>query len=565
MPFASSSTVRAFSSRSIPILTASALSLTIYSTHTYLSKPLLLEEIAPDSLSTSIKKQKTALASSAAPFTPYGWGANRNLTLLPDTNIGYVRRPAALTQLGSTPLRDLVLAENYGACVDASGDCWIWGNGYDRSGEVGKTLRGKGLKKLAPAQAKLFALSKHGSLYVFSPSRTLQADRQDKSSQSWWSYLFSTDPGVDFVELKAEGGLGWGEKWAGVSAGRSHLLAVTNRGRTFSLPLSPSANSHRQLGIKRELEQPTSVPTILGEPFTPEKDIRYATTLTEIPSLSKLRITQVATSDRTSFVRTADGHVLGFGANENGQIGLGSAASVDIVPVPVEVVLARGYPAGTKVECTDVQAGGNTTFFTVKRSFPGRRGIFIELLGCGSGIAGALGTGMYTSATGMPVRVKTISGLQEYSEKLNTFLPIGIHSLSISPSTNTHVYATLDTVTLADQKGVKDGIYGKDVMAWGANVDYQIGNGKRSSTAIPQHLPPIGLKAIDALSIEPAFAEAALSSGTQSPMPHSRLQLHAKKADAYDLRGKLIRRKVKCEETIVAGYNASVLYNKILE
>lgn len=48
-------------------------------------------------------------------------------------------------------------------------------------------------------------------------------------------------------------------------------------------------------------------------------------------------------------------------------------------------------------------------------------------------------------------------------------------------------------------------------------------------------------------------------------MPHSRLQLHEGKADAYDLDGKLIKRGVRCEETMVAGWNASVLYNKILE
>lgn len=48
-------------------------------------------------------------------------------------------------------------------------------------------------------------------------------------------------------------------------------------------------------------------------------------------------------------------------------------------------------------------------------------------------------------------------------------------------------------------------------------------------------------------------------------MPHSRLQLHQGKANAYDLMGKLIKRNVKCEETIVAGYNASVLYNKIID
>jgi hypothetical protein len=46
-------------------------------------------------------------------------------------------------------------------------------------------------------------------------------------------------------------------------------------------------------------------------------------------------------------------------------------------------------------------------------------------------------------------------------------------------------------------------------------------------------------------------------------MPHSRLQLHQGQANAYDLNGKLIKRNVRCEETVVAGYNASVLYNKI--
>jgi hypothetical protein len=48
-------------------------------------------------------------------------------------------------------------------------------------------------------------------------------------------------------------------------------------------------------------------------------------------------------------------------------------------------------------------------------------------------------------------------------------------------------------------------------------------------------------------------------------MPHSRLQLHLGKADAYDLEGKLIKKGVKCEETMVAGWNASVLYNKIID
>ncbi|WVR03764.1 hypothetical protein IAU60_000759 [Kwoniella sp. DSM 27419] len=561
MPFASSSTVRRLTSRSLPLLTASALSLTVYTVHSHYHP--VLSDSRPDSFATSVKKQK--IVSAAAPFTPYAWGSNKSLVVLPDTAVSNIKKPTPLTQLGATPLRDLVLAENYGACVDARGDCWMWGTGYDPSGNLGRSLRGKGLKQLAPASAKLFALSKSGSLYVVPAARALQEDRQDKSTQSWWSYLFSTDPGVDFIQLDAEGGLKWGERWSGVSVGRSHLLAVTNKGRTFSLPLNEKANSHRQLGTKQLFEEPQVAPTILGEPFPADRDIRFATTLTEIAPLKSISVAQVAASERTSFVRTFTGHVLGFGANENGQIGLGATSSVDVVPVPVEVVLAKCYPSGTKINCIDVKAGGLTSFFTVERSFPGRQGNFVDVLACGSGIGGTLGTGMYTSATGMPVRVKTISGLQEYSEKAKTFLPIGIHDLAISSSPNTHVYAVLDTVTLADAKGVKEGIYGKDVMAWGNNVDYQIGNGKRSSTAIPQHLPPIGPKAIDALSITPQTNESMLSSGTQSPMPHSRLQLHVKKANAYDPLGNLISRKVKCEETLVAGYNASALYNKIID
>lgn len=48
------------------------------------------------------------------------------------------------------------------------------------------------------------------------------------------------------------------------------------------------------------------------------------------------------------------------------------------------------------------------------------------------------------------------------------------------------------------------------------------------------------------------------------PIHFTRLQLHHTKADAYDLNGKLIKRGVRAEETIVPGYNCSVLYNRII-
>ncbi len=193
-------------------------------------------------------------------------------------------------------------------------------------------------------------------------------------------------------------------RFVDVVSGRHHVLALTSQGRTFSMPASSQGNSHFQLGTRHlpplELTQnddPTS------------RDIRYATTLSPITSLSAIAIAQISAGDRTSFVRTtAEGRVLGFGANEYGQIGLGSFISVDKVPTPTEVVLAKGYRGGTTVRCLDVAAGANNTFFTVERSSAADEGKrFIDLLAVGSGVTGTLGHGLWSSVSGTPVRVKT--------------------------------------------------------------------------------------------------------------------------------------------------------------
>jgi hypothetical protein len=67
-------------------------------------------------------------------------------------------------------------------------------------------------------------------------------------------------------------------------------------------------------------------------------------------------------------------------------------------------------------------------------------------------------------------------------------------------------------------------------MVWGGNgeflhfpqsrqlmqsVDYQLGNGKRSSLAVPQHLPPLVQRLVDPNGA--VAAEAGLSSGTVRP------------------------------------------------
>ena len=131
-------------------------------------------------------------------------------------------------------------------------------------------------------------------------------------------------------------------RFVSVSVGEHHLLALTSTGRTFTHPLSHKANSHGQLGM-RHLEFPADgvshtvdlIPDVVKDPYalsTPRgrapppqqtsvaepKNLEGCGVLFEIPALSGIRISQIATGSRTSFVRTSDGRVLGWGANEFG-------------------------------------------------------------------------------------------------------------------------------------------------------------------------------------------------------------------------------------------------------
>lgn len=133
-------------------------------------------------------------------------------------------------------------------------------------------------------------------------------------------------------------------RFVSVSVGEHHLLALTSHGRTFAHPLSHKANSFGQLGV-RHLEFPAGgvshavdlTPDVVKDPYalsgprgrTPlarqavpaavePRDLAGCNILFEIPALRGIRISQIATGSRTSFARTFDGRVLGWGANEFG-------------------------------------------------------------------------------------------------------------------------------------------------------------------------------------------------------------------------------------------------------
>ncbi|OCH95595.1 RCC1/BLIP-II protein [Obba rivulosa] len=485
-----------------------------------------------------------------------------------------VRIPAVAEWLDNVALRDISLHEKHAACVDARGDVYQWGDGFfgdnagSSSGKPALTLRGKDIVRIQVTPTRVFALSKSGNIYVISSSsaeQTRPAAAKRSAGSSWWGsgWFAGDNSSVDFAEIVPNEKLNGGEKFVAIAAGSDHLLALTSSGRTFAHAASLNANSYGQLGF-RKLDIPTPAtsdassrtsleltPKAIADPYSqstpairrraPEAEkhegsgkiddssIRFSDKLFEVPALKGIQIDQIAAGSRSSFAKTPSGRVLGWGANEYGQLGLGSTTLLDTVIVPTEVILWRATPSRMQTKCTDVFAGGNLTFFKVERT-DGSAIPTVDVLSCGNGQFGGLGNALYNNAQGTPVRSKNVSGILEYSEKTKNLQPVEPHDISISPTG--HVLLTLDTLTEAGP-----GAGGRDVLAWGANYEYQLGNGRRGSLATPTTMQTAG---------------------------GGRFMLRKRKAnEVRDLRGNVWKRGVEVEQCAVAGWGNSMVYWKV--
>ncbi|KAF6764701.1 regulator of chromosome condensation 1/beta-lactamase-inhibitor protein II [Ephemerocybe angulata] len=506
------------------------------------------------------------------------WGSNRTKLLSPNAKSNdTVRTPAVASWLDGVALRDLQLHENYAACIDANGDVYQWGEGFygdllPQSADRGprRTLTGKNIIQLQLTDDKVYALSASGQIYVFAA----KAKDQPKpvgapipSSDSWWGtgWLWGEDQTIDFAQLTPNDKLNRREKFTSIAAGQNHLLALTSKGRTFGHPINKLANAYGQLGFQSfSVPDPAAlltgtnthlhvdlVPKSLHDPYMKasrsmrvtidaepdvqqdlgglnDKSVRFCPFIYEIPVLQGIQIAQVAAGARSSFARTPSGRVLGWGANEYGQLGLGANVALDTITVPTEVILWRATPNSVESTCTDVKAGGDLTAFVVDRA-KDQEATQTELLMTGNGQYGGLGNNVFTTGQRDASRVKAVSGLRQYNEKTNTLDPIKPEEITVAPFG--HVLLTINSS--ADSNGVG----GSDVMVWGRNFDSELGNGRKSSIAGPIHLD--------------------LAEG-------ERLMLRTRKAkEVKDLHGKVWKKGVNVKQQVAAGYGTSVVYWKI--
>ncbi|KAL4067689.1 regulator of chromosome condensation 1/beta-lactamase-inhibitor protein II [Scleroderma citrinum] len=505
------------------------------------------------------------------------WGSNKSNIIDPKApDIVTIQRPTNVKWFENVALRDLVLHEHHAACVDGRGDVYQWGNGFFGSlptakAEVRKpkaTLRGKDIVRLQLTESRVYALSSSGKVYAFVANEEQQKRLVGPTNSSWWGigWLWGGDQTtIDFVELLPREKLNWREYFTSIAAGRDHLLALTSAGRTYSHPVNKTANSHGQLGL-RNVNLPVTpgavgsesqtritvelTPKSVADPYAKaspysrvplssssasetldivnDKHIRFSDSLFEIPALKGVMVSQIAAGSRSSHVITDAGRVLGWGANEFGQIGLGRDISLDTIIVPTEVVLTRSTPAHVKTKCLQISASGDLTFFVAERTGadPPR---YVDVLSCGNGQWGGLGINLYTTAQANPVRVKNVSGLLEYDEKIRGLAPVMPETISISPTN--HVLFTLDTLSRAGP-----GATGQDLLVCGFNYDYQLGTGNRKSLSVPTIL--------------------------QRP-EGGRFLLGRRRATVMDMAGRVWRRNIEVEQCAVAGYGNSFVYWRI--
>lgn len=476
----------------------------------------------------------------------YAWGSNTGRVAAPDSKETVVKTPRRIKFFDGMLLRDVKIDQEFGCAVTEQGDLVQWGTGYNAEDpRPAYTLKGKDITKLAISKDRILALSSGGSVYSVPAARSDQLTGTSPGG-SWLSFWSTPSAAVNYRELKPKN-LGWGEKVIDVSSGLEHALLLTSSGRVFAAASSSeSFPSRGQLGIPGL--------TWLTRPQGPFDQPH------EIGTLKGFKAKKIATGDYHSLVLDEEGRVFAFGDNSVGQLGFPTDSEAPAIDAPSMLPFNKLYK-GTELtpKVTSIAAGGSNSFFTVDAARNAAHAFKTETLAparalgkvvadtwaTGEGIYGSLGTGKWTHISNGLQKIKALSGLFEWDEKDSQVIPIRLSRLSVG---STHAAAVMDNVTYTDaskKTNENDTNWGADIVWWGRNESYQLGNGKRSNSNTPIYIGPLDGGAGDA---------KAGRKGEQH-----RFQITPRQTARLGEGGK--GRKVSMEQRVECGRNVTAVYS----
>ncbi|KAK9245662.1 regulator of chromosome condensation 1/beta-lactamase-inhibitor protein II [Lipomyces tetrasporus] len=457
----------------------------------------------------------------------YAWGWNGKHVVAPGSKDEAIKTPRKIPYFDGMELRDLVLGDNIGVAVTARGDLLVWGDGYDPAATVPElVLRRKNIRRVQVSQDRIYALTDKGDKIYSIPysKEEMQAVMEKEQNKLWFFSIFASYGkalGLNTVKVP----LGSFESIKQIAAGDHHLVILTSGGKVYTCVTgsNPVYSTEGQLGVPILLEddEPGSI--------TPEH-------LHEVATLRGVNVVQIGAGECHTVARDDLGRVWSFGSNSHGQLGLDYTIETAFIPIPSILQLDKLYnvKGQADVVCEYVSAGGNNTLFSIRNRKKGTADLWIS----GSGLHGQHGNGRYLHMQGIPIRVKSLSGIQEYSEKDKKSQEILIRYLSIGKR---HLAAVLDNATGADSK------VQRELLIWGGNDKFQLGNGKRSNLPRPDYMKPF-LYTLDKKSGKQPVAESEDIVKFENDREH----LGAAKS----------KNGWKVEQTVVCGNYGSAVYWK---
>ncbi|KAL8844380.1 MAG: hypothetical protein Q9176_001290 [Flavoplaca citrina] len=421
----------------------------------------------------------------------YAWGLNSGRVVAPDSDEQTIRTPRRISFFDGQLLRDIKLDRNFGAAITENGDLLQWGNGFSTDvRQPTATLTGKNLKSLTISRDRILALGLDGTVYSV-PGAKEDQEKGKKVSESSWIPLVSYNSTISYRRLQPQN-LAWNERVKSIASGAEHLLILTSAGRLFT-----AASSSEEFPARGQLGIPGLVWTT--RPAGPYDQPH------EVSTLRGFEIAAIAAGDYHSLALDGEGRVFAFGDNSSGQLGFDPTNESTYVDAPSLIPIQQLYTnTGLSPTVKQIFAGGNNSFFTIDAATIARPGsdvkpstlgrITADTWSSGQGILGTLGNGRWTHVQGTPTKLKTLSNLFEYDETINTVVPIRLRSLSVG---STHAAAIMDNVTHVQAGTSKvtdsenDTNWGADVVWWGGNEYFQIGNGRRNNLSVPGYIAPL--------------------------------------------------------------------------
>lgn len=421
----------------------------------------------------------------------YAWGSNSGRVAAPDSDEVNIKSPRRIAYFDGKIIRDIKLDKDFGAAVTENGDLLQWGTGFSKDCRSPvPTLKGKELVKITISRDRIIGLSSDGTVYSI-PAARVDQQAGLKLQENTWFPFWTSKSHISYRKLTPSN-MAWGERVIDISSGLEHCLILTSKGRIFS-----AASGTEDFPSKGQLGIP-------GLTWTTRPEGPYDQPH-EISTLKGFEIAKIAAGDYHSVCCDKQGRVFAFGDNTLGQLGFEYSSESPTIDAPSLLPIDKIYK-GTNLlpRVTGVAAGGVNSFFTVDATRIAGQGeddprglgrITADTLACGQGIHGGLGNGKWTHVQGTPSKIKALSGLFEYDEKLNTVIPIRLAHLSVG---STHASATMGNVThvgASDRSSENDTNWGADVLWWGGNEFYQLGTGKRNNVNNPTYISPLDVEA----------------------------------------------------------------------